>query len=323
MLRRADCTILVIESAKSTRKQIRAAAASLRRLNPEAVRFVLNRVSLKNADKSFRDAVNEVERHAGEQERNSVRTVKTVCGDAPEAPPVRLMRETQPKSEPAPARRFDSAEPNPPEAPAKQASWWMDDAQSYTERPVVPLLVPRVGRWHFDAVQDEHEQAEPKQAEQAAEPAKEAPEKPPTRLSDLRSLHFTLAVKGLKSRSGSDEGRSERKGDSPPARLAEALHTSFGSEQTAALPLPTAQTAPEPAVVVQPYAFTVIPKDMCGQETVILESAPGRVTPEPEALPTPVEETSKDKESSDKVRSLSNKPDGIQILPSRRGQYRR
>ena len=53
MARRADCTILVIESAKTTRAQLRAAATSLQRLNAAAVGFVLNRVSLANADEEF------------------------------------------------------------------------------------------------------------------------------------------------------------------------------------------------------------------------------------------------------------------------------
>jgi polysaccharide biosynthesis transport protein len=75
LARRADCTILVIESGKTTRAQLRAAAASLQRLNAAAVGFVLNRVSLKNADADFRHSVSEMERHLLVQGRTAVRTV--------------------------------------------------------------------------------------------------------------------------------------------------------------------------------------------------------------------------------------------------------
>lgn len=74
MARRADCTILVIESAKTTRAQLRAAAATLQRLNAAAVGFVLNRVSLANADESFRQSVTEVDRHLRAQGRTAART---------------------------------------------------------------------------------------------------------------------------------------------------------------------------------------------------------------------------------------------------------
>ena len=75
MARRADCTILVIESGVTTRAQLRAAATSLQRLNPATVGFVLNRVSLANADESFRNSVSEVERHLRAQGRTAARTV--------------------------------------------------------------------------------------------------------------------------------------------------------------------------------------------------------------------------------------------------------
>lgn len=85
MARRADCTILVIESARTTRAQLRAAAASLQRLNAAAVGFVLNRVSLENADESFRHSVSEVERHLRVQGRTAARTVAQTSRRTPEA----------------------------------------------------------------------------------------------------------------------------------------------------------------------------------------------------------------------------------------------
>jgi len=85
MARCADCTILVIESGRTTRAQLRAAAGSLQRLNAAAVGFVLNRVSLKNADESFRNAVSEVERHLRVQGRTAARTVAQSPRIVPEA----------------------------------------------------------------------------------------------------------------------------------------------------------------------------------------------------------------------------------------------
>ncbi len=92
LARRADCTILVIESAKTTRAQLRAAAASLQRLNAAAVGFVLNRVSLANADDSFRQSVSEVERHLRVQGRTTARTAAQnprIVSEAAHASPVR------------------------------------------------------------------------------------------------------------------------------------------------------------------------------------------------------------------------------------------
>jgi hypothetical protein len=74
MARQADCIILVIESGKITRAQLRASAASLdrlnaARLNAAAVGCVLNRISLADADESFRHSVSETERHLRGQRR--------------------------------------------------------------------------------------------------------------------------------------------------------------------------------------------------------------------------------------------------------------
>jgi uncharacterized protein involved in exopolysaccharide biosynthesis len=110
MARRADCTILVIESAKTTRAQLHAAASSLQRLNAAAVGFVLNRVSLANADEDFRSSVSEVERHLRVQGRTASRTVAQSPRMAPEATHASPVREI-----PAPAEA--AAAPAAPPAP--------------------------------------------------------------------------------------------------------------------------------------------------------------------------------------------------------------
>ncbi len=114
MARRADCTILVIESAKTTRAELRAAASSLQRLNPAAVGFVLNRVSLKNADESFRNSVSDVERHLHVQGRTAARTVAQSPRIVPEATHSSPVRKTPALAETAAAAAVIAAPAAPP-----------------------------------------------------------------------------------------------------------------------------------------------------------------------------------------------------------------
>lgn len=114
MARRADCTILVIESAKTTRAQLQAAANSLQRLNAAAVGFVLNRVSLANADEDFRNSVSEVERHLRVQGRTAARTVAQSPRMAPEATHVSPVREVPVLAEAAAAPTMFATPAAPP-----------------------------------------------------------------------------------------------------------------------------------------------------------------------------------------------------------------
>ena len=114
MARRADCTILVMESGVTTRAQIHAAANSLQRLNAAAVGFVLNRVRLANADKNFRNSVSEVERHLRVQGRTAARTVAQSSRMVPEAAHASPVREIPVLAEAAAAPALFAA----PAAPA-------------------------------------------------------------------------------------------------------------------------------------------------------------------------------------------------------------
>ena len=74
-------------------------------------------------------------------------------------------------------------------------------------------------------------------------------------------------------------------------------------------------------LVPQPEHEPVEPK---AEETVARKGAPRWVTAEPEFLPPPVEETNKGKESRwNRGNYDTGARDDIQILPSRRGQYKR
>jgi polysaccharide biosynthesis transport protein len=175
MARRADCTILVMESGVTTRAQLRAAASSLQRLNAAAVGFVLNRVSLANADHSFRQSVSEVERHIRVQGRTAARTVAQTSRTAPETPlssPVREIPELAQKSS-APAMFAAPATP-----PARRAApeWAAVEQAAVAPKPLsesAPIVI-----------------AENREAQQLPHPAAFAPAalREPSYLRALRDI---------------------------------------------------------------------------------------------------------------------------------------
>ena len=67
LVRSADGTIVVIEAGVTTRAQLRAVASTLQRLKAPAVGFVLNRVQLATADPAFRRSIKEMSRHLTRQ----------------------------------------------------------------------------------------------------------------------------------------------------------------------------------------------------------------------------------------------------------------
>jgi uncharacterized protein involved in exopolysaccharide biosynthesis len=372
LARRAACTILVIESGVTTRAQLRAAASSLQRLNPAAVGFVLNRVSLKNADESFRNSVSEVERHLRVQGRTAARTVaqsprivpeathpspvrkipalaETAAAAAaviaaPAAPPAhqaspewaapertapewaapeRAAVAPKPLPEPAlkPPRPMMPAtpmteEPKPQPVgsavtpPAQQLQeethgwlheeppWWLTDAPAPTDSALTQPRKPRLGTWHSVPAHDGQTPAaaEVREKEKAADEI-------PTRLSGLRGILFSLGVKELS-----------------PKKHAEPDGNGNGAPADAAPSDPEQTMVPE-ALAPRPEHEPVEPK---GEETIARKGAPRWVTAEPEFLPPPVEETDKGKEFRWNRGGYDTEgPDDVQILPSRRGQYRR
>jgi polysaccharide biosynthesis transport protein len=69
LARFVDSAIVVIESGVTTKAQLRAVAQTLQRLEVSSVGFVLNRISLKNANPAFRESVRAVEDHLRSQAR--------------------------------------------------------------------------------------------------------------------------------------------------------------------------------------------------------------------------------------------------------------
>ena len=74
LARFVDTAIIIIESGVSTRAQLREVSRTLRRLQITAAGFVLNRISIRNADPAFRQSVQGVERHLRSQGRTQTRS---------------------------------------------------------------------------------------------------------------------------------------------------------------------------------------------------------------------------------------------------------
>jgi len=73
LARFVDCVIVVIESGRTTRRELRDAAGTLQRLDVGAVGFVLNRVGLAKADPAFRFSIQAIEEHLQAQSSNVAR----------------------------------------------------------------------------------------------------------------------------------------------------------------------------------------------------------------------------------------------------------
>jgi hypothetical protein len=76
LVRFADCAIVVIESGRTTRRELLETAATLERLDVGAVGFVLNRVGLAKANPAFRLSMKAIEKHLQTQAHNDVRRAK-------------------------------------------------------------------------------------------------------------------------------------------------------------------------------------------------------------------------------------------------------
>ncbi len=205
LARRADCTILVIESGATTRAQLRAAAGSLQRLDSAAVGFVLNRVSLANADESFRHSVSEVERHLRVKGRTTARMVAQYPRVVPEAAHVdRTLRETPalaeksvtwaalvspaaPLARPAVADRVSAAQsPLPKPAPFAVAEE-RDTQPSPQAAPEALRQLEPVSHWYArTAAQPQHEPSVQHVPEEVAAPPAPLPKPAPFAVAEER-----------------------------------------------------------------------------------------------------------------------------------------
>jgi hypothetical protein len=165
---------------------------------------------------------------------------------------------------------------------------------------------PRVGPWHSVAARDGKTVA----AAEVREEEKAADEMP-TRLSGLRGILFSLGVKDISPKKHAErDGNGNGNGNGAPANT-----TPSNPEQAIVMKASVPQPEPEPAEA----------KVEAKEEEPASRSAASRwVTAEPEFLPPPVEENNKGKEFHWNRGKYDTDPrDDIQILPSRRGQYKR
>jgi hypothetical protein len=182
---------------------------------------------------------------------------------------------------------------------AEAPPWWLTDAPTNAEPAATQPPAPRVEPLFAAAVHDRQ-----KPALSEAQEEEEAPDEIPTRLSGLRGIRFSLGVKEF-----SPNKPAGRAGNGAPADA-----TPSHSESTVATEASVSQSGPEPAEA----------KVEAKEEKPARRRAASRwVTTEPEFLPPPAAETNEGKESRWNPANYSTDPDDIQILPSRRGQYKR
>ncbi len=74
LARFVDTAIIIIESGVTTRAQLREVSRTLRRLQVTAAGFVLNRISIRDANPAFRQSVQGVERHLRSHGRTQTRS---------------------------------------------------------------------------------------------------------------------------------------------------------------------------------------------------------------------------------------------------------
>jgi hypothetical protein len=182
----------------------------------------------------------------------------------------------------------------------EEPPWWLTDAPAPTDSAPMEPRKPLLGAWHSVAAPVEQAPA----AAEAREKEKAADEMP-TRLSGLRGMLFSLGVKELNQKK--DAGREGK-----------------GNENLA--PADAAASAPERTMVAEAVVPRLEPEPVAAkaEETIAHGGGTRAVTVEPEVVPRPAEVTNKGKEFHWNRRNYdTGVREGLQILPSRRGQYKR
>ena len=232
-----------------------------------------------------------------------------------------------PEPQPEPVAESRSSTANLPEPqPEEEEPWWMMGLPMHAEIATVQPSVQRMENW-----QSPSEYSRPKPAAPAPEQVAAAAEAPPTRLSGLRGLLFTAGVKSLEPKDDTASRRNRSGSGERPVNLGQAFAASTHRELAVEFPAPSVPSDFDQASAPQPVAPAVAPRTETEtahapvEQPAVVEPAPQRVTAEPEFLPpSPPEETAKDKEPRRKTQNFAGSIfDDIQILPAKRGQYRR
>lgn len=340
LVRFADCTIVVIESGVTTRAQLRTTVHNLRRLNPAQLRFVLNRVSLRNADPAFRSAIKEMERRLY-QSRSEERALAgaQVAGESTRAE-TRAADAAQTAKEPAVREQEEGHELPPQFDPyLRELQHELPPVTNYEEwlaataaRSETARTQPRAGNdrnIHVLASNRDRNEAA-REAEKLAQEAENVAQKKPEhfelpKLSGLRGRLFALGIRELDLARHSDRHQAESeflmKQIEPLASIFEG--TGFGGAGAAGnfVPGAEAQAGPEkarPMLAARPAPETNTASGATNDEGVRADELP-KITSEPEILFPNLVSPKKSKMRGSGYESV----DDVQILPSKKGQYRR
>jgi len=329
LARFCDATIVVIESGVTTRAELRATANRLHQLNVAAVGFVLNRIARSKADRAFRRCIAETEKHLRSRDDSSPRQaipsldfaeeaahelaeMKTapvvaaalhgssvpaalpLWSAARERPAMAAVQAPAPLPKPAPpgSREWQEVQVLPEPGPEENADTpsWLAVSPVAADSDFSPWRTPPIGNWRAALSNGNgHPPAEAEAGESAPEERVDAP---PSRLNSLRGLLLSADVK---ARIETSEFKSRPNGSATPVDAGESLLA-----PSAGLP----QAGTNPAPDLEP------PREF-------VPARPGGTRPRssvpflpPKAIPL--------------VRAgRSGSSDDLQILPSRRGQYRR
>jgi hypothetical protein len=213
------------------------------------------------------------------------------------------MPQSASKAPPPPARQPQG---DTPEWLMETPPWWMTKTQNYNHPAAEQPRAPRVEAWYAAPA---HGGRRPAAAEVREE--ENLPDELPTRLSALRGIHFSLGVREFSPRK--DAARDGYgSGHRAPASAAP-----FDPGQATVPEVLIPQPEPKPVEAHEPVQPKV-------EESVARTAASPRVAVEPEFLAPPAEEANKVKESLwNRAGYDTGGDDDIQILPSKRGQYKR
>jgi hypothetical protein len=224
------------------------------------------------------------------------------------APPVLkpAWQELEPVVHAAPVLPPARPEPKPVAEPTSDIPWWLTEAPAHATalEQFVKAHAPhiRVGSWQTELAGEGDEETA------TAVAAEEKAHATPSRLNGLRGLFSALGLKEVGH-------LAPMASEAAPVPAPQQERTV--SVQTAPAPAAPVPAPPEPAVPARTIAPIPEPKPAfaAAAGNSSREYSTRRVTAEPEFLPPKLEEPTR-RDSRDAF-------DDVQILPSRRGQYKR
>ena len=332
LARFVDSAVVVLYSGLTTKKQLRALAATLERLEVRHVEYVLNGVSMKKADPGFRKAVSAVESHIRAQQSQLVRQTERNSPQPGEERPRKLAEISAPApvASPAPVQPLPESElPQLPSAPVepefvRQMQQSVPSAAPSGEQ-TLPRELPTQPSPSPAAVAsappvEPFRDAVPVFVEPPLEDVSEAPVESvaeaqeysgASRLSGMRNLVFSLGLKNLRQqrlnsalRPSPVEPEAEPDPQPEAIKRAEVLETQPAHQPVHPQPIAPPHAAPEQGA-----------RPMSNPEIL-----PPRASHPPRSAEPFADSGSDSKAARSPVRSYTGYDDP-QILPSKKGQY--